>query len=104
MSESKISFTFELVPEDEVITTSRKKKLPEWEPILSWNRPALSDKFWSRMGYGQPTERDFKIIEEAKRESLRKQNEEIDKELELLGVRIENIKAVRNQKEVRIKL
>ena len=97
---------FEEIDECEIVGRVRgsgKQKLPKWEPILSWNRPALPDSYWLWNGY-RLTERDYKIMAETKRESLRKQNEEVDKQIELLGIRSKNVRAVRNQKEVRIKL
>ena len=99
-------FDFEIIDECDVIVSRRasgKKKLPKWEPILSWNRPTLPDSYWLWNGY-RLTERDYKIMAETKCESLRKQNEEVDKQIELLGIRSKNVRAVRNQKEVRIKL
>ena len=99
-------FVFEEIDECEIVGRVRgsgKQKLPKWEPILSWNRPALPDSYWLWNGY-RLTERDYKIMAETKRESLRKQNEKVDKQIELLGIRTRNVRAVRNQKEVRIKL
>ena len=97
---------FEEIDECEIVGRVRgsgKQKLPKWEPILSWNRPALPDSYWLWNGY-RLTERDYKVMAETKRESLRKQNEEVDKQIELLGIRSKNVRAVRNQKEVRIRL
>ena len=97
---------FEEIDECEIVGRVRgsgKQKLPKWEPILSWNRPALPDSYWLWNGY-RLTERDYKVMAETKRESLRKQNEEVDKQIELLGIRSKNVRVVRNQKEVRIKL
>ena len=99
-------FVFEEIDECEIVGRVRgsgKKKLPKWEPILSWNRPNLPESFWRNSGY-RLYEFDYKRMAEAKRESLRKQNEEVDKQIELLGIRSRNVRAVRNQKEVRIKL
>ena len=99
-------FVFEEIDECEIVGRVRgsgKQKLPKWEPILSWNRPALPDSYWLWNGY-RLTERDYKIMAETKRESLRKQNEKVDEQIELLGIRTRNVRAVRNQKEVRIKL
>jgi len=96
---------FEEIDESEVVGRVRgKKKLPKWEPILSWNKPAPTDEFWNVRGYGQPTEQDFEEMAEEKEESLRIQHARIDAQLKLLGVRIATVNAVRNQKEVRIKL
>jgi hypothetical protein len=96
---------FEEIDESEVVGRVRgKKKLPKWEPILSWDKPALTDEFWNVRGYGQPTEQDFEEMAEEKEESLRIQHARIDAQLKLLGVRIATVNAVRNQKEVRIKL
>lgn len=97
-------FLFEEIDESEIVGSVRgKKKLPKWEPILSWNRPNLPESFWRHSGY-RLDEHDYKKMAEAKRESLRKQNEQVDKQIELLGIRSRNVRAVRNQKEVRIKL
>lgn len=84
--------------------SKRNKKLKKWTPVLSWEKPDLTDAFWNARGYGQPTEEDFEFIKEQREASLAAQNEDIDRQLEALGVRIQNINAVRNQKEVRIRL
>jgi len=84
--------------------SKRNKKLKKWTPVLNWEKPALPDSYWDKNGYGQPTEEDFEFVKEQREASLDAQNKDIDRQLELLGVRIQNINAVRNQKEVRIKL
>ena len=101
-------FDFEIIDECDVIVSRRasgKKKLSKWTPLLSWERETtVGDEFYNRRDYGQPTEQDFEEISEQRNESLRKQNQIIDELIVVRGIRIKNIKAVRNQKEVRIKL
>lgn len=106
MSEQPDEMFFEIIDESEVVPSRRKAKpkLEEWVPILSWSRPQVPDFFWEWRGYGQPTEKDFKEMEEDRAESLAKQNEYIDRELEIWGIRSRTVLEIRNQKEVRIKL
>lgn len=99
-------FVFEEIDECEIVGKVRgsgKQKLPEWEPILSWGRGDVS-QLLIRRGYCQPNEQDFEEMTKQKEEAMRKQNVIIDEMIALRGIRIKNIKAVRNQKEVRIKL
>jgi len=104
MSESKISFTFELVPEDEVITTSRKKALPKWTPLLSWDSTYDISGILECRGYTDLTKDDVEFVRKHKADDIANQHRAVDKEIELLGIRSKNVLAVRNQKEVRIKL
>ena len=95
----------QFISEDEVEhSRGGKRKLPEWTPILSWTRPQVPNFFWEWRGYGQPTEKDFEEIEKTKSESLAKQNDQIDRQIEVLRIRKETVLEIRNQKEVRIKL
>jgi len=95
----------QFISEDEVEhSRGGKRKLPEWTPILSWSRPQVPDFSWEWRGYGQPTEKAFKEMEEDRAESLAKQHEYVDRELEVWGIRSRTVLEIRNQKEVRIKL
>ena len=51
-----------------------------------------------------PTEEEFEEMSKIKAEALIRQNEYIDRELEIWGIRSRHVLEVRNQKEVRIKL
>jgi hypothetical protein len=82
----------------------RTKKLPEWIPILTWGTPDLTDRFWEDRGYGDLTEDDVQFVNKFKSESLANQHRMIDKDLELMGIRIKNVETVRNCKEVVIRL
>lgn len=107
MSEQSSDLMFEVIDESEVVTSRRRNtqpKLEEWVPILSWNRPQVLDSFWESRGYGQPTEEEFEEMSKIKAEALIRQNEYIDRELEIWGIRSRHVLEVRNQKEVRIKL
>jgi len=107
MSEQPDEMFFEIIDESEVVTSRRRNaqpKLEEWVPILSWSRPQVPDFFWEWRGYGQPTKEDFEEMERQREESLAKQNEYVDREIEILGIRSRHVLEVRNQKEVRIKL
>lgn len=107
MSEQPDEMFFEIIDESEVVTSRRrnvKPKLEEWVPILSWSRPQVPDFFWEWRGYGQPTKEDFEEMERQREESLAKQNEYVDREIEIWGIRSRHVLEVRNQKEVRFKL
>jgi hypothetical protein len=96
---------FEEIDESEVIGRGRgSKKLPEWIPVLTWGSPDLTDRFWEERGYGDLTEDDVEFVTKVKAEALANQHRMIDKDLELMGIRIKNVKAVRNCKEVVIRL
>jgi hypothetical protein len=96
---------FEEIDESEVVgRVPGKRKLPKWEPMLSWDRVQLSDKAMARRGYSDLTEEDVEFLEEHKASVLANQHRMIDKELELMGIRIQNVKEVRNCKEVVIRL
>jgi len=97
-------FTFENVPEDEVIVSSRKKELPKWTPLLSWDSTYDISGILESRGYTDLTKDDVEFVKKHKADGIANQHRVVDKEIELLGIRSRNVRAVRNQKEVRIKL
>jgi len=102
-------FDFEIIDEDDVVVSRRgggkgKSKLPVWEPVLSWTKPNLSDKFWKDRGYGDLTEEDYEEVAKIKAVALAKQHAYIDRELEIWGIRSRTVLEIRNQKEVKVKL
>lgn len=80
------------------------KKLKQWVPVLSWEKPAPTEEFWIRREYGNPTEEEFEEMIEDRNAKLAKQHSVVDKMMEDMNIRKQEALRIKNQKEVRIKL
>jgi len=100
-------FDFEIIDECDVIVSRRisnKQKLVKWTPLLSWDSTYDISGILESRGYTDLTKDDVEFVKKHKADGLANQNRMIDKELKLMGIRIKNVKAVRNCKEVVIRL
>jgi len=100
-------FDFEIIDECDVIVSRRisnKQKLVKWTPLLSWDSTYDISGILESRGYTDLTKDDVEFVRKHKADGMANQNRVVDKEIELLGIRSRNVRAVRNQKEVRIRL
>lgn len=95
MSERKVVALSELSVKSK---RRRQKKLPQWTPVLKWEKPVLRDEFWEKRGYGNLTEEDIEQVIADRNEKVARQHVAVDRMIEQMGIRKQNIELCETKK------